>query len=88
MRDTTKSKLEAISTATLTTVLFKRGFRNTFIAGIHRIQGRRRCRTWSARPIRCAISRRARISTISACSRTAAIRSARASRNARPAQSS
>lgn len=38
MRDSTKSKLEAISTATLTTVLFKRGFRNTFIDGIHRIQ--------------------------------------------------
>jgi regulator of RNase E activity RraA len=37
MRDSTKSKLAAVSTATLTTVLFKRGFRNTFIAGIHRI---------------------------------------------------
>ncbi len=37
MRDSTKAKLEAISTATLTTVLFKRGFRNTFIGGIHRI---------------------------------------------------
>ncbi len=37
MRDSTKSKLEAISTATLTTVLFKRGFRNTFIGGVRRI---------------------------------------------------
>jgi len=37
MREETKSKLAAISTATLTTVLFKRGLRNTFIAGIHRI---------------------------------------------------
>src|SRR5665647_498502 len=38
MRDSTKSKLAAISTATLTTVLFKRGLRNTFIANVHRIQ--------------------------------------------------
>ena len=30
-------KLAAVSTATLTTVLFKRGFRNTFIQGIHRL---------------------------------------------------
>jgi regulator of RNase E activity RraA len=30
----TKKKLEAVSTATLTTVLFKRGFRNLFISGI------------------------------------------------------
>ena len=37
MRETTKNKLMAVSTATLTTVLFKRGFRNTFIGGIHRI---------------------------------------------------
>src|SRR5712675_2473267 len=32
-----RAKLSAVSTATLTTVLFKRGFRNTFIAGIHRL---------------------------------------------------
>jgi regulator of RNase E activity RraA len=32
-----RSKLAAVSTATLTTVLFKRGFRNTFIQGIHRL---------------------------------------------------
>src|SRR5260370_19870336 len=31
-----REKLTAVSTATLTTVLFKRGFRNTFIHGIHR----------------------------------------------------
>jgi regulator of RNase E activity RraA len=37
MRADTKSKLAAISTATLTTVLFKHGLRNTFIAGIQRI---------------------------------------------------
>lgn len=30
-------KLKTVSTATLTTVLFKHGFRNTFIQGIHRI---------------------------------------------------
>src|SRR3981081_426981 len=37
MAESTRSKLVEISTATLTTVLFKRGFRNTFIQGIHRI---------------------------------------------------
>ncbi len=37
MRDSSKTKLETISTATLTTVLFKRGLRNTFIAGVRRI---------------------------------------------------
>ena len=33
----TRAKLTAVSTATLTTVLFKHGFRNTFIQGIHRL---------------------------------------------------
>jgi regulator of RNase E activity RraA len=37
MLDSSRDKFNAISTATLTTALFKRGFRNTFIAGIHRI---------------------------------------------------
>src|SRR5437588_5269272 len=38
MAESTRNKLlAAVSTATLTTVLFKRGFRNTFIQGIHRI---------------------------------------------------
>jgi regulator of RNase E activity RraA len=37
LSEATRSKLSAVSTATLTTVLFKRGFRNTFIQGIHRI---------------------------------------------------
>ncbi len=37
MKAETRAKLQAVSTATLTTVLFKRGFRNTFIQGIHRI---------------------------------------------------
>jgi regulator of RNase E activity RraA len=32
-----REMLQAVSTATLTTVLFKRGFRNTFIQGIHRL---------------------------------------------------
>jgi regulator of RNase E activity RraA len=32
-----RSKLAAVSTATLTTVLLKRGFRNTFIQGVYRI---------------------------------------------------
>jgi regulator of RNase E activity RraA len=37
LSESTRSKLAAVSTATLTTVLFKRGFRNTFIQGIHRL---------------------------------------------------
>jgi regulator of RNase E activity RraA len=37
MRDETRRKLALVSTATLTTVLFKRHFRNTFIRGVHRI---------------------------------------------------
>ena len=37
LSDSAKAKLSTVSTATLTTVLFKRGFRNTFIQGIHRI---------------------------------------------------
>lgn len=37
LSETARTKLAAVSTATLTTVLFKRGFRNTFIQGIHRI---------------------------------------------------
>jgi regulator of RNase E activity RraA len=37
MRDDTRERLQAVSTATLTTALFKRGFRNAFIQGIHRI---------------------------------------------------
>src|ERR1700730_8854535 len=32
-----REKLTAVSTATLTTVLFKRGFRNTFIQGVNRL---------------------------------------------------
>lgn len=35
--DKAREKLKTISTATLTTVLLKRGFRNVFIAGIHKI---------------------------------------------------
>jgi regulator of RNase E activity RraA len=37
MQESTRQKLAAVSTATITTVLFKRGFRNTFIQGIHLI---------------------------------------------------
>ena len=35
--EVSRARLAAVSTATLTTVLFKRGFRNTFIQGIHRL---------------------------------------------------
>lgn len=37
LTDGARKKLETVSTATLTTVLFKRGFRNLYIQGIHRI---------------------------------------------------
>lgn len=37
LADDKREKLATVSTATLTTVLFKRGFRNTFIQGIHRL---------------------------------------------------
>ena len=35
--ESSRARFAAVSTATLTTVLFKRGFRNTFIQGIHRL---------------------------------------------------
>ena len=35
--EVSRARLAAVSTDTLTTVLFKRGFRNTFIQGIHRL---------------------------------------------------
>jgi len=37
LSESARAKLAQVSTATLTTVLFKRGFRNTFIQGIHRL---------------------------------------------------
>ena len=37
LSESSRAKLTAVSTATLTTVLFKRGFRNTFIQDIHRM---------------------------------------------------
>lgn len=37
LSETTRRRLAALSTATLTTCLFKRGFRNTFIQNVHRI---------------------------------------------------
>src|SRR5437588_2607369 len=37
LSESNRAKLSAVSTATLTTVLFKRGFRNTLIHGIHRL---------------------------------------------------
>lgn len=35
MNEATRAKLLSVSTATLTTIMFKRGFRNCFIGGIH-----------------------------------------------------
>jgi regulator of RNase E activity RraA len=37
LSEKSRQKLAAVSTATLTTVLFKRGFRNTFIHGVYRL---------------------------------------------------
>jgi len=37
MQESSRDKLKAVSTATLTTVLFKRGFRNTFMQGVRAV---------------------------------------------------
>jgi regulator of RNase E activity RraA len=37
LTESSRTRLATVSTATLTTVLFKRGFRNTFIQGIRRL---------------------------------------------------
>jgi hypothetical protein len=37
LAESSRTRLATVSTATLTTVLFKRGFRNTFIQGIRRL---------------------------------------------------
>ncbi|HYW55352.1 MAG TPA: ribonuclease activity regulator RraA [Polaromonas sp.] len=39
MNDTTRARLMKVSTATLTTVLFKRGFHNTFLQKLHLVGG-------------------------------------------------
>jgi hypothetical protein len=44
--------------ATLCTALFKRGLRNQFIQDVRPLNPG--CRTWWARPSRCATSRRAK----------------------------
>jgi hypothetical protein len=58
MNPDTRQKLMGVSTATLCTALFKRGLRNQFIQDVHPLNPA--CRTWWARPTRCATSRRAR----------------------------
>ena len=57
----TIDRLRLVSTATLTTQLFKRGLRNAFMQGVRPLA--RSAAIWSARPSRCATSRRARTST-------------------------
>lgn len=54
----TRNKLLGVATPTIATALFKRGLRNQFIQDVHPY--RRRRRTWSARPLRCAIFQRAK----------------------------
>ncbi len=61
----TKERLSKVSTATLCTQLFKRGFRNVYIQGIKRLTSRRAA-TSSVPRSRCAASRRARTWTRSA----------------------
>ena len=55
----TRDKLKTVSTATFGTALFKRGFRNQFIQDVHPLSPGPPM--LSARPSRCATSRRARI---------------------------
>ena len=57
----TREHLKRASTATLTTQLFKRGLRNVFIQGVRRMSAASDNLVGEA--LRCAISRRAKIST-------------------------
>ena len=59
LKPATRDKLEDVSTATICTALYKRGFRNQMIQDVHAARSRA-SRPWSARPSRCATSRRAR----------------------------
>jgi hypothetical protein len=76
-------KLLGVSTATLTTQLFKRGLRNTFVQGARPLNPD--APPMVGPPTRCATFRRARTSTRSTCSPTARIRSAPRWRPFRPA---
>ena len=64
----TRNRLKTVSTATLATALFKRGFRNQVIQDVHPLDPRQ-ADAWSARPLRCATCRRARTSTRSSAFR-------------------
>ncbi len=75
--------LAAVSTATLTTVLFKHGFRNTFIAGIHRLNPGGPAMVGPAYTLR-YIPAREDLDHLGVFE-DPAIRSAKASRNVRPA---
>jgi hypothetical protein len=46
--------MRRVSTATFTTQMFRRGFRNVFMQGVRRLGPP--ARTWSAPPGRCATS--------------------------------
>ena len=81
-----RDKLTAVSTATLTTVLFKRGFRNTFIQGIHRLNPGGPAMVGPAYTLRYIPAREDL--DLWACSKAAAIPSARGWKNVRPAMSS
>lgn len=54
----TRATLKTVSIATLATALFKRGLRNQVIQDVR--PSTRRPGRWSARPIPCATSRRAK----------------------------
>ena len=58
LKPATRDKLKTVSTATLCTALFKRGLRNQFIQDVRPLNPK--ARPWSARPSRCATSRRAK----------------------------
>lgn len=75
--------LKTIATSTLTTLLFKRGFRNVFLQGARPLKTGQRM---AGRPSRCATSRRAKTSTASTPSSTRAIRSGWRWRKSRPAR--
>ncbi len=75
LSEATRGKLKTVSTATVATALFKRGFRIQMIQDVHPLSADQ-----PAKLSRCATCRRAKTSTRSMCFAIEAIRSAGQSR--------
>ena len=61
MDEALRSILRGVSTATLATALFKRGFRRQMLQDVHPLSMPQAAAAWWARPTRCGPSRRGRI---------------------------